>query len=334
MHLRVGLISFLLVIAGVAQDFPPKPPLPPLAPMEPMIAAKIASVGYGFSWSGKGAPLSEEEQLKAMAIESLMQSDAARGIPLVDKMLQNTALSPGLRQRALSTLQMSNSTASRDVLVRVAKGERGADLQMRAVQQLASQRTKENRQVLGEIYNSSTDVGIRRQVLRGYMVAGEREPLLAVAKSDASAELRGEAVQLLGSMGADASLAELYAAEKDAQVKERILRGLASTGNSQKIVEIAKSEKDADLRERAIRQLSGMRSPSTQAELASLYASTSDVRTRSQILRSLASSGDPKPLIELARKETDPALKREAVQHLAHMKSKEAADFLMELLAK
>ena len=44
--------------------------------------------------------------------------------------------------------------------------------------------------------------------------------------------------------------------------------------------------------------------------------------------------GDAKPLIELARKESDPALKRRIVERLSIMRSKEATDFLIELLNK
>ena len=36
--------------------------------------------------------------------------------------------------------------------------------------------------------------------------------------------------------------------------------------------------------------------------------------------------------MDLARKESDPAMKREMVRRLSNMKSKEAADYLMELL--
>jgi len=36
--------------------------------------------------------------------------------------------------------------------------------------------------------------------------------------------------------------------------------------------------------------------------------------------------------VDLARKENDPVMKREIVGRLSRMKSKEAADYLMELL--
>jgi hypothetical protein len=39
-------------------------------------------------------------------------------------------------------------------------------------------------------------------------------------------------------------------------------------------------------------------------------------------------------IVEIARKESDPELKRDLVQMLSNMRSKEATDFLLELLNK
>jgi hypothetical protein len=50
------------------------------------------------------------------------------------------------------------------------------------------------------------------------------------------------------------------------------------------------------------------------------------------IVDGLGAQRNAKGLVDLARKETDPAMKREIVSRLSHMKSKESADYLMELL--
>ena len=51
-----------------------------------------------------------------------------------------------------------------------------------------------------------------------------------------------------------------------------------------------------------------------------------------EILRTLGNAGAVKQLIECARKESDGELKRVAVQRLGQMKSKEALDYIAELL--
>src|SRR5688572_2211258 len=81
--------------------------------------------------TGGGGKLTEDEELKAMAIDGLMQSDSERAIPLVDKVLQNPQASIRLRMRALQALGRSNSTKAREIVVRVAKDGSNAELQSR-----------------------------------------------------------------------------------------------------------------------------------------------------------------------------------------------------------
>lgn len=281
-----------------------------------------------------GKPIRPEEEtdndIKLMAINSLLQTDPERSIPLLEKLLQNQS-SPRLRERALFVLSQSDSPKAREVVARVAKGQFNPDLQMKAVQSLGVFGGKQNQQLLTDIYSSSSDPAIKRQVLRSFMVSGAREPLLAAAKSDASPEMRMQAIQLLGAMGASSQLSDLYASETNAEVRARLLQGLQSSGNTQKLIEVAKAENDPKLRSRAIQLLGTIRSPEVADALAGMYAS-SDSEGKNQVLRALFVQGNAKQLVEIARKETNPELKKAAVQHLSHMKSKEATDYLVELL--
>ena len=63
-----------------------------------------------------------------------------------------------------------------------------------------------------------------------------------------------------------------------------------------------------------------------------MYAGENDKKLKTEMLRSLHSQGAAKQLVDIARKETDPSLKQEAVRELSRMNSKEAQDYLMELL--
>jgi hypothetical protein len=58
-----------------------------------------------------------------------------------------------------------------------------------------------------------------------------------------------------------------------------------------------------------------------------------DVKTKHQLIDGLHSRGDAKSLVDLARKESDPAMKKFIVERLSNMHgSKEATDYMMELL--
>jgi HEAT repeat protein len=60
----------------------------------------------------------------------------------------------------------------------------------------------------------------------------------------------------------------------------------------------------------------------------------STVEIRKEVIRSIANQRDARALVEIARKEKDPELKREVVRRLSGMKDKEATDYLIELIGK
>ena len=68
--------------------------------------------------------------------------------------------------------------------------------------------------------------------------------------------------------------------------------------------------------------------------LVSIYNAHSDVETRKQVIRALFVHGAAKEMVDLARKETNPELRKELVRNLSIMNSREAADYMMELLNK
>src|SRR5205823_1804348 len=100
----------------------------------------------------------------------------------------------------------------------------------------------ENRQLLDEIYRGTTDTALKRQILRSMNNAGDRARLLAIAKTDTSAELRSQAIQQLGVIHADAELWDAYQSESSADVKRGIVQALRSSGNADRLLEIARTD--------------------------------------------------------------------------------------------
>jgi hypothetical protein len=70
----------------------------------------------------------------------------------------------------------------------------------------------------------------------------------------------------------------------------------------------------------------------TETTLKSLYASERDEETRKAVLNAFFVQNNGAALVEIARREQDPARKKEIVGLLSVMHSKEAADYMMELL--
>jgi hypothetical protein len=270
-----------------------------------------------------------DEEIKLLALRGLMQTDPDRAVPMIEKMLAgNTSIK--MQENALFVLSQSRTAKAREIIAGVAKNG-NPDLQLRAIRYLGAAGGTENRQILDDVYRTTNDSAIKRAILRGYMAAGDRAKLASIAKSDSSAEIRGEAIQQLGGLRAAAELTDLYQSESSTDLKRRIIQMLGAAGGFDKLSELARTEKDPELKRSAIRSLGGMQPERTDV-LRTIYTSDPNVDVRREVINAIAARNGAATLVELARAEKDPALKREIVQRLSNMKSKEATDYLLELL--
>ena len=186
--------------------------------------------------------------------------------------------------------------------------------------------------MLAEVYAASTDVDVKKRILRAFMTGGEKDRLFTAAQSEQNPELRAVAVQQLGVMGAHAELSQLYQKESSVDIKKSIIQAMFVGGNSTRMMELAKSEPNADLRRLAIRNLGLMGSKGTGDTLVEIYSADKDLNVRKAVIQALFLQNNATALVTLARKEGDMAMKKEIVQRLSNMNSKEATDYMLELL--
>jgi len=273
----------------------------------------------------------DDDELKLMALRGLMESDPEQAFPAIEKILGGSS-SPKVKDRALFVLSQSRSPKARAIIAGFAKGNANPDLQLRAIRYIGIMGGNDNRQILADVYNTSSDPAVKRSILRSFMMSGDRDRLLAVAKSETDAGLRGEAVRQLGVMHGSAELAQLYQSEASREVKQSILQAMFIGGDSDKLIDLAKSEKDPELRKVAIRNLGLMKRPGTSEALTAIYASDNSPDVRKTVINALFLQQNATALVALARAEKDPEMKKDIVAKLSLMKSKEAIDYLMELL--
>jgi nucleotide-binding universal stress UspA family protein len=164
-----------------------------------------------------------------------------------------------------------------------------------------------------------------------------RDVMLNTAKNNANPDLQRTAIRYLGMMGgADGrdALLGIYRSATDTSVKRAILNSYFMSGNLEQTVEIAKTEKDSELQRAAIRNLGLMnRNGSTASDaLVSIYKADIQGENRRLVVNSLFTLHNAKALVDLARAEKDPSLKKEIVSKLSIMKAPEAIDYMLELL--
>ena len=281
------------------------------------------------SGQAPAAELSQDDDLTLMALSGLMNADPERALPRVEALLADG--SGKVRDRALFVLAQSGSPKARETLARIARDATDEDLQVRALRYLGLFGGQESRQALVDIYGSSSSERARKAVLQAFLMAGDRDRLLQVARTETSPALRREAIQLLGVMGGRAEIRELYDNNSAPEVREAALNALFLSGDAERLAELARTETDPRLRREAIVKL-GLTGRGSAAALTAIYAKETDAEIRRAVLQALFVQGNAAALVEIARREQDPDLKRAAVQKLSLMQSKEATDYLMELL--
>ena len=274
-----------------------------------------------------------DEELKLMAINAMLNSDPEQALPVLEKLLQGPS-SPQVRDRAIFVLAQSNSPKAQQILKDLAKGGSTPELQSKAIQYLGVQGGAESRAVLAEIYASSSDVDVKRRILRAFMVAGEKKRLMTAAQSEQNSDLRMEAVRQLGVMGATEEVWQLYQKETTVEVKKQILQALFIGGNAQRMIDLAKNEQNPELRLTAVRNLGLMGAANTGDALGQIYATDKDPEVKKAVINALFLQGNATALVAMARKEPDVQLKKDIVQKLSMMKDKAATDYMLELLSK
>ncbi len=274
-----------------------------------------------------------DEELKMLAIQGLMSSDPERTLPLLEKVINGSG-SPKEKSKALFVLAQSGSAQAREILGRIARGQTNPDLQRKAVEYLGLFGGSEARKTLAEVYASSSDASVKHAILRSYMIGGDHERLFAAAKSEKDESLRREAIRQLGLVHGTGELEQLYQAESSTDLRREILQAFFLAGDSGRLVKAAQGEKDADLRRAAIRTLGLIHSDDSGKALQEIYAKETDHAAKAEVLNAYFLQGNAKALVAIARSEKDPELKKTAVSKLSLMHSKEATDYLMELLQK
>jgi len=272
-----------------------------------------------------------DEDLRIIAVNSLMSSDPAQAFPILQRLL-NSNNSIDVKDKALFVLTQSPLPEARRLMFDIARGSKNPELQQKAIQYLGMMGNEDSRKELVGLYQSTSDHEVKSEILKSLMVSGSRDFLLTIAKAEKDPELRNDAIRQLALTGAQDELWQLYQSAGSIDEKDAILSNFFMTGNSTRLAEVAASNADPRLRMAAIRSLGLMGGGGRSDLLLQIYRSDRNRDVREAVLNSLFLQQNGKALVELARTETDPEMKREIVKKMALVQSKETQDYMMELL--
>ena len=140
------------------------------------------------------------------------------------------------------------------------------------------------------------------------------------------------AIHAMGVGGCQPQLRDLYSKSTAPDLKHDILHSTIVSGDTELQEKVALNDPDPALRAEAIKDL-GI-SGGSSATLVKIYQGSQSSDAREAAINALFIKGDAHSLIELAKKETNPDLKKRIVSKLSVMGNREATDYLMEILNK
>jgi len=301
-------------------------------------ASRWAKEGKALEMEARGksgqAPRPDQEDdadLKLMAVSAMAQTDPKEALPVLTKILASPTSSRKVKERSLFVLAQMGTVEAGSAIAEVARGNSSPELQRKAIQYLGVFGGPANRKVLSEVYGSTTDNALRKQILNSFMVSGDKARVLEAAKTEKDPALRSTAIRLLGVMGGTAELGQMYTTATTADEKKDILQALFVGGAIEPVAAAARGEKDKDVRLAAVRNL-GLMGRRSETVLAEMYRVETDSEVKKEVLNAFFLQGNSARLVEIAKVEKDPMLKKEAVHWLSLMNSKEARAYMLELL--
>jgi HEAT repeat protein len=190
--------------------------------------------------------------------------------------------------------------------------------------------------LLESLLKSAQPPRIRRQAV--FVLAQSNSPkaqtlLEQVAKGQGNPDLQLSAIRYLGEKrrqgGSNPILGEIYSGTSDQNVKRAVLQAFENARDKDRLLQIAKTEQNQDLRLHAIRMLGSIQG--TQAEMWALFQAESTADGKQMILESMPSAGNQDKMLEVARTEKDPKVRRFAIHNLGSTRAATTGDTLAQI---
>jgi len=295
----------------------------------------------------------EEVSVRAEALQALAQMDLQAAMPAVKKVLKaRDECTVELRRRALYLLSRQPDAEAAAIVLDVAKNDPDGDIRGEAMRVLPRVAGESAIPLLEEILKTageeksqryavyalaSMDTERSRRAIRAII---ERPDAVERVRYDAIVSVTRERDGRNATAEETAYLRGLYPKMETPKLREAVLYAVSrveATENIHFLLGIARNEKETmSLRGAAIQRLGRMETANV-GDIAKLY-DVADARSlREQVLHALSQRKDPEAIdkmIEIARKDTDPQIRRTAINLLARSNNERAKQLLQELIER
>ncbi len=164
-------------------------------PMRIRVAPFRFDVDRGDNCVARGS----DEDLKILALNSLLNKDPATALPLLRGILSGNQ-SPCVKKHALFVLAQSKSPEAEGILHDAALGKLDPQLQGQAIQSMAIFQGKRANDTLAEVYRTTTDPKIKKSIINAMFITKDAPRMVEMAKNEKDMELKRTIVSQLALM--------------------------------------------------------------------------------------------------------------------------------------
>lgn len=291
---------------------------------------------------------SDDDDEKSAALNALLQMDADRALPLLERVMSRTdAASACLRRKATFMISQHQGPEAEAMLLRAARNDPDQEVREQAVFWLGQAGGERAAVALDSILRRSQDRAIQDKAIFALSQNQSERAQTSLRdfamRSDAPTELRGNAIFWLGQSGrSDATrfLLSAYQSLDERALKEKVIFSVAQNGGAEAgrwLAEIAGNRAEAiELRKNAIFWMSQSRSGSLP-ELFSLYDRLAEREIREQLIFAYSQRNEraaTDKLIEIAKADPDREMRKKAIFWLSQSKDPRVPAIIEEILNK
>ena len=294
----------------------------------------------------EGACPEEEDDVRVMALNALLNMDAERALPILRRVLERRdACSAELRRRAIWLISQQHSDESTYLLLEVARSDPDREGREQAVFWLSQVHSEEAVLALDSILMESDDREIQEKAIFALSQHDSERAAASlrryVERSDVPEELQENAIFWLGQSHSPQNvrfLRELYNRVSSRELKDKIIFSVSqqdSDDAGEWLLNIALDESETvGLRKQAL-FWAGQQGHLRGDALRNLYNTMDDREMREQVIFVLSQrheSAAVDVLMDIARTETDVELRKNAIFWLGQSDDPRVAEFLLEII--
>jgi len=290
-------------------------------------------------------PESEDEEVRAAALNALMRMGSENAMPLLRQIMQRRdACSAELRRTAVYMVTRQDSPEREAILLEAVRSDPDPEVRKAAVFWMSRSQSEKAVDAIQEIMRTTSDPEIQQaavHALSQHPSPRAAQALREIAASrNTNAQVRQAAVHWIGQNRDPANgpfLRDLFGRMDNVQVKESILHILSrhnDQGNAEWLLSVAQDRQQPEqIRKAALFWASQGRTIPT-SQFAKLYDAATDVDMKQQILYSLSRRNDAAALdkmVEIAKHDSSPELRKTAIFWLSQSKDPRAIKALQEI---